>query len=58
MRQGRVRGGYIDSAGVIRTFYEIGENKELPIPNKFPGGSKRDAMHRFEQSKRIATSTG
>ena len=37
IRQGRVRGAYIDTAGVIRTFYELSDNEELPIPAVYPG---------------------
>ena len=49
IRQGRVRGAYIDTAGVIRTFYELSDNEELPIPAVYPGRSKRDAIYHFEQ---------
>ncbi len=49
IRQGRIRGAYIDRAGVIRTVYEASEDEELPIPLVYPGRSKRDAIYHFEQ---------
>ncbi len=49
IRQGKVRGASIDNKGVIATFYEVGTDEEIPAPDTYPGHTKKDAVHHFEQ---------
>ncbi len=47
--QGKVRGAYVDNKGVIGTFYEVGTDEEIPAPDSYPGHTRKDAVHHFEQ---------
>ncbi len=49
IRQGKVRGAYVDRQGVIGTFYEVGADESIPAPDSYPGHSRKDAEHHFEQ---------
>ncbi len=49
IRQGRVRGVFIDSAGVIGTYCEVGTDEELTAPDVYPGHTQKHSMHHFEQ---------
>ncbi len=49
IRQGRVRGVFVDNHGVIGTYCEVGADEDQTAPDVYPGHSHKDAIHHFEQ---------